>query len=108
MPPSGLSVRRSIVTQARPLKGPDENPDFPRTPVGTTHGVSPGCRQYLQVDREALWRTRERAILSSHATLQSRVGTVPRTDHPRAERAIGKFSADGDTRLFTSLRKACT
>ena len=47
------------MTQARPLKGPDENPDFPRTPVGTTHGVSPGCRQYLQVDREALWRTRD-------------------------------------------------
>lgn len=96
------------MTQARPLKGPDENPDFPRTPVGTTHGVSPGCRQYLQVVGKHSGVRWIRAILSSHAMLQSRLGTVPRTDHTRAERAIGKFSADGDTRLFTSPRKACT
>ncbi len=35
-------------------------------------------------------------------------GTVPRTDQTRAESANALSSADGDTRLFTSPRKACT
>jgi hypothetical protein len=41
-------------------------------------------------------------------TLQTRFGTVPHTDHTRAGREKGKFSADGDTRRFTSPRKAPT